>query len=129
MEYKGWKAEVREETVGDRKLNVTYFIDEGGNDWYQLVDKIDRLDNFIIGVNEDGSLCWFDKTARAKYSPPIGGKVVLLSELPDDISHDGSWKYENNKLVKVEPKEPLPRTKEELMQDLMQLKKELDELT
>lgn len=129
LKYKGWKAEARTEIIGDRELSIVYFTDENGHDWYALVDKIDRLSKYIIGVNDDNTICWVDTSARAKYSPPIGGMIILLDELPEDFDNDGSWEYKGGELVKIEQEENVsPRTKEELMAELEQIKKELGAL-
>lgn len=128
MEYKDWRVEVKEETFGDIKLSISYFTDAGGNDWYKLVDKIDRLDKFIIGVSPTGYVQWVDKTARAKYSPPVGGMVVLLSELPKDFSMSDLWRYTEGKLIKVEQEVEQSRTKEDILNDLDKLRDELKAL-
>lgn len=103
--------------------------DSVGNSWYDLMYELDESPNrWVIGTNSEGYVGWLTNGKVAESRVPMpGGKVVVTDSIPVEMENNFHyWKLEGDSFVysKVE-REVVPRTKEDIMADLLRLQEEL----
>lgn len=112
-------------------MNVLYFIDEDGTDWYDIWGDFDINKIWAVAINADGSISWVDNEVKGVHTPPIGGIVLGYVTLPvpiEDLKNQ-LYIYDNGTFKRQPESQEAPeRTKEDIMNDLIALQEELKNL-
>lgn len=122
----GWKR-----TKGEPVGNGMFFIEitnESGESWYDIMEGLDdRPERYAVGVNPDNRVSWVTEgKLSGVYAPADGGIIVLCNTF--NIEDARNVVFDGHEFVPIPVEEPVVRTKEDIMADLIKLQEELKAL-
>lgn len=123
VKYENWKWTNGEQVGPDRYIAE---INIGELSWYDLMEDLDKQgERVVVGVSSDGRVNWFtDGRVSGVHAPSDGTSVVVVDSVPftqEDYRH---FILVGNEFQRKEST-LTPRTKEDIMADLIKLQEEL----
>ncbi|WWD14758.1 tail fiber assembly protein [Klebsiella phage ViciousJeremy] len=108
--------------------DARFFMDDEGNDWYDLMYKLDSTGKYTVAFYPDGYVSYAATTVAGRHGCD-GCSVTQVDTLPGEFKTGVYWFF-NRETHSVEERErptyeEPKRTKEDIMADLLKLQKEL----
>lgn len=125
--YNNWKWTKGEKVSGG---NFIMEINREGVSWYDLMVELDEQSNrSVVCVSPEGDIAWMTKGyVSEKFAPSDGYTVIVVESTPFTEETWRDYKFDGEKFVEKPKAVEAPRTKEDIMADLLALQAELQKL-
>lgn len=125
--YNNWKWTKGEKVSGG---NFIMEINREGVSWYDLMVELDEQSNrSVVCVSPEGDIAWMTKGyVSEKFAPSDDYTVIVVESTPFTEETWRDYKFDGEKFVEKPKAVEAPRTKEDIMADLLALQAELQKL-